>query len=86
MRVLKAMSAALALAAVAAAPAGACAVCYGGADSQMTTGMNNAILTLLGVVAVVQGGFVALFLSIRRRSRRLQERRARFELIDGGAR
>ena len=78
--------AALVAAVLAAAPAGACAVCYGGADSAMSEGMNNAILTLLAVVAVVQGGFVALFVSFRRRARRLSERRARFELIDGGAR
>lgn len=67
------------------ADAGACAVCYGDADSLMTKGMNNGILVLLAVVAVVQVGFVTLFLSIRRRSRRLRRRKARFHLIQGGA-
>jgi hypothetical protein len=70
--------------AAAASPAGACATCYGAADSAMTQGMNNGILTLLGVIGVVQVGFVAMFVSIRRRSRRLQERREQFHLIRGG--
>ena len=71
--------------AVASPPAQACAVCYGAADSPMTEGMNNAILFLLSIVGVVQVGFVALFVSIRRRTRRLQQQRDRFQLIEGGA-
>ena len=66
--------------------ASACAVCLGDADSAMTEGMNNGILALLGVIAVVQGGFVALFISIRRRMRKLRERREGFRLIEGGVR
>jgi hypothetical protein len=64
----------------------ACAVCYGDSGSAMTVGMNNGILMLLAVVAVVQGGFVALFVSFWRRSRRLREQRDSFQLIDGGVR
>ncbi len=71
--------------AVVSPPAQACAVCYGAADSPMTKGMNNAILFLLSIVGVVQVGFVALFVSIRRRTRRLQQQRDRFQLIEGGA-
>ncbi len=71
--------------AVASPPAQACAVCYGAADSPMTEGKNNAILFLLSIVGVVQVGFVALFVSIRRRTRRLQQQRDRFQLIEGGA-
>ena len=52
--------------------AAACAVCYGAEDSAMTAGMNNAILLLLGVVALVQGSFAALFLSLRQRARRVR--------------
>ena len=77
---------ALLLALVAAPAAFACPVCVGDADSQMAQGTNNAILFLLGVVLVVQVAFVALFLAIRRRSRRLERRRADFRLIEGGAR
>jgi hypothetical protein len=65
--------------------ADACAVCYGAADSPLTEGVNNGILVLLAVVAVVQVGFVALFLSIRQRARRERRRSDRFQLIGGGA-
>ena len=63
----------------------ACAVCYGAVDSAMTEGMNNGILVLLGVIAAVQVGFVALFVSIRQRARQLRQRKDRFQVIQGGA-
>jgi len=63
----------------------ACAVCYGAADSPLTAGVNNGILVLLAVIAVVQVGFVALFLSIRQRAMRERQRQKRFQLIRGGA-
>lgn len=62
----------------------ACAVCYGESDSALTEGMNNGILVLLGVVAAVQIGFVALFASMRQRARNLRERKERFQMIQGG--
>ncbi len=62
----------------------ACAVCFGGAESDMTSGMNNGILTLLAIVGLVQVGFVALFGSIWFRSRRLKRHRERFHLLEGG--
>ena len=65
--------------------ADACAVCYGAEDSAMTAGLNNGILALLGVIAVVQGGFVALFVSIWKRARRLRRSRTALHLIQGGA-
>jgi hypothetical protein len=49
----------------------------------MTTGMNNGIVTLLGVVAVVQAGFVGLFGSIWYRTRKLRRLREQFHLIEG---
>jgi ribose 5-phosphate isomerase RpiB len=63
---------ALGLAILLASPvaAHACATCFGAEDSEMTRGMNNAILLLLGVVGVVQGGFVALFVKFWRGARR----------------
>lgn len=75
---------AVALAALTPASARACAVCFGAADSAMTEGMNAGILALLGVVGVVQVGFVALFLRFRQRSKRLRERRESLRLIQGG--
>ena len=62
----------------------ACAVCFGASDSPMTIGMNNGILTLLGVIAAVQVCFIALFVGFWRRSRRVRRRRARLELIQQG--
>ena len=41
-----------------AEPASACATCFGAQDSALTQGMNKAILTLLGIIGVVQVGFV----------------------------
>jgi hypothetical protein len=65
--------------------ADACAVCYGAEDSAMTAGLNNGILALLAVIAVVQGGFVALFVSFWQRARRLRRRQTALQMIQGGA-
>lgn len=80
------LAAAVAWVAIAVAPrvAQACAVCYGSAESGMTEGMNNGILSLLAVILAVQVGFVALFLGIRRRARQLREQNDRFQVIQGG--
>jgi uncharacterized membrane protein YccC len=66
--------------------AAACATCYGASDSPMTAGMNNAILTLIGVVGLVYVGIGKVFLEFRRRSRKLEEKatvRQRLRLIHG---
>ncbi len=68
----------------AVAPAMACPVCFGESDSPMAQGMNNGIFFLLGVIGAVQIGFVALFVSFRRRGREVQERKEAFEVIRGG--
>ncbi len=67
-----------------AAPAMACPVCFGESDSPMAQGMNNGIFFLLGVIGAVQIGFVALFVSFRRRGKEIQERKDSFEIISGG--
>ncbi len=64
--------------------ADACAVCYGGADTALTQGMNNGILVLLGVVGLVQGGLLAMFYTFWRRARDLRARRDSFRVLDGG--
>ena len=64
----------------------ACATCYGAADSPMTQGMNNAILTLIGVVGLVYVGIGKVFLDFRRRARKLSQKstaRQRLRLIHG---
>ncbi len=65
--------------------ASACPVCFGDPDSPMAEGVNNGILVMLGFVAFVQVGFFALFWSFRNRAKRLERRRERFSLIEGGA-
>ncbi len=67
-----------------ATPAAGCSVCFGDPDSQMAVGVNNGILVLLGVVGVIQVGFVALFWSFYSRARKLKQRREQFSVIDGG--
>ncbi len=68
----------------AAEPAMACPVCFGESDSPMAQGMNNGIFFLLAIIGTVQIGFVALFVSFRRRGKELQERKDSFEVISGG--
>jgi len=69
-----------------APPVSACATCFGDAEAPATKGMNAAIGFMLGIVALVQVGFVSLFLGFRRRSRSLDERRNRFKVLQGGLR
>jgi len=70
----------------AAQPVLACPVCWGASDEPMAQGMNNGIFFLLGVIGMVQIGFVALFVSFRNRARDYQERKDAFEVINGGSR
>ncbi len=51
--------------------AGACAACFGAADSPMVHGQNRAILALLAVVGLVQVGVVKIVWDFRQRSKRL---------------
>ena len=67
-----------------ATSAAACPVCFGDPNAPMQKGVNSGIWVLLGVIGSVQIGFVALFLSFRRRARDLQRRRESFKVIEGG--
>ncbi len=86
-KTLKTLSMALAAAWLALPPAAqACATCYGAADSPMTKGMNNAILTLIALVGLVYVGIGKVILDFRRRSRKLSDKasvRQRLRLIHG---
>lgn len=83
MRVLTgAMVAAAALAAPQAALA--CPVCFGEASGPMAEALNNGVLFMLGIVATVQFGFVALFVGIWRRNKRYQEHKDSMTVINGG--
>lgn len=62
----------------------ACPVCFGDPSSPMTKGTANAVWFLIGIVAVVQAGFVALFVSFWRRARALRRVREQLHVIQGG--
>ena len=62
----------------------ACEVCFGAAGDPATLGMNNAVLFLLGVIGLVQVGFVTLFFKFRKRSRSLAEKKEKFRVLQGG--
>ena len=47
----------------------ACGSCYGAADSPQTTGMNFAILSMIGVTGGVLATMTSFFLYLRRRAR-----------------
>lgn len=64
----------------------ACPVCVGDTDAQIARGVNNGMLFLLAVIFTVQASFVALFLRIYRRVKRLQASEAAFQSIEGGVR
>ena len=66
--------------------ASACPVCFGDPSAPAAKGMNAAIWFLLAMVAFVQVGFVALFVSFWRRSRALRQRRESFHVLEGGLR
>jgi hypothetical protein len=54
-------------------PARACQACFGAnVDSPLVDGAKLGVFFLLGVTLSVQGGFVAFFLHLRRRAKRLQ--------------
>jgi hypothetical protein len=57
-----------------AAPAAACDVCYGTADtgSPLISGARLGIFLLLGVTAAVLGGFVKFFFYLRNRARQAE--------------
>ncbi len=63
----------------------ACPVCFGAPDSPLTKGATNAIWFLLGVIGLVQIGFVALFVSFWRRARAMRRVREQFHVLEGGA-
>ena len=60
----------------------ACPVCFGSPDDPMVKGVNNGIWVLLGLVGVVQVGFVALFWIFWRRAREQKRFRDSLRVIN----
>jgi hypothetical protein len=65
---------ALLLGALGAAPAAACSVCYGAADSgsPLVSGARLGVFLLLGVTGTVLGGFARFFFYLRNRARQAE--------------
>jgi hypothetical protein len=51
--------------------ASACPVCFGDPNSSIAKGASNGVLFMIGIVAFVQIGFVALFWNFRKRMKAL---------------
>ena len=51
----------------------ACAMCFGAQETSMIDGAKIGVLVLLAVLLAVQGGFVAFFLYLRKRAKRIAE-------------
>jgi hypothetical protein len=46
----------------------ACATCFGQSDAPLAKGMNMGILSLLAIVVLMWGGFIAFFVHLARRA------------------
>ena len=51
----------------------ACSVCFGAAESPLIDATKLGVLVLLGVLLTVQGAFVAFFLYLRNRAKRIAD-------------
>jgi hypothetical protein len=55
------------------APAFACPVCFGALETHLIDGARLGMLVLLGITLAVQGAFVAFFLYLRNRAKRIAD-------------
>ena len=51
----------------------ACPVCFGAEETSMISGTKLGVLVLLAITLAVQGAFVAFFLYLRRRAKRIAD-------------
>jgi hypothetical protein len=51
----------------------ACPVCFGQNDSPLAKGVNMGVFFMLGIVAVMLGGFASFFIYLSRRARALEQ-------------
>lgn len=59
----------------------ACPVCFGQNDSPLAVAMNQGILLMLGVVALVLGAFASFFIVLIRRAKFAAEQAASAEVV-----
>jgi hypothetical protein len=51
----------------------ACPACFGAQETSMIDGAKLGVLVLLAILFAVQGGFVAFFLYLRKRAKRVAD-------------
>ena len=51
----------------------ACPVCFGADETSMIDGARLGVLVMLAILFAVQGGFVAFFLYLRKRAKRIAD-------------
>ena len=51
----------------------ACPACFGAQETSMIDGARLGVLVLLAILFAVQGGFVAFFLYLRKRAKRVAD-------------
>ena len=51
----------------------ACPLCFGAEETSMIDGAKLGVLVMLAVLLAVQGGFVAFFLYLRKRAKRIAD-------------
>jgi hypothetical protein len=51
----------------------ACPVCFGADETSMIDGAKLGVLVMLAITLAVQGGFVAFFLYLRKRAKRIAD-------------
>ena len=51
----------------------ACPVCFGAEETSLIDGTKLGMIVMLGITFAVQGGFVAFFLYLRKRAKRIAE-------------
>ena len=56
-----------------AARALACPACFGAEEAPLIDGAKLGVAVLLGILLVVQGGFVTFFIYLRRRAKRMAD-------------
>jgi hypothetical protein len=64
----------------------ACTTCFGDPNSSMAKGAANGVWFMIGIIAFVQIGFIALFYSFWRRAKAMRRLRDQFHVLEGGAR
>jgi hypothetical protein len=64
----------------------ACPVCYGAPDDPMVQGVNKGIWALLGFIAFVQIGFLAMFWAFWKKARDHKRFRDQFHVVHSSER